>query len=196
MIENVIKECLLCTKCKTIEGYRQFPINTHGNRQSKAMIIGEAPGKASLENGRFWIGAGGKLIRSVLLEITNKSLEEIFYLTDIVKCWPGDNRKPKANEIKNCFDFLREEIDCLSPKYILIFGAKAYKSCSLYLVPHKYQNKSISEMHNISIHYNGILVMPFLHPSNINLHMPVEEYKRQLTELFQKIIMDLNQDNR
>ena len=138
MLETILKEFATCRKCLTIDEHRQFRIDTHGNKKSRAMIVGEAPGIAALNNDKYWTGAGGMLLRNVLCEVTPLPLEKLFYLTDLVKCWPnknGQNRTPKRSEINNCSNYLQNEISILKPKQILLLGAKVYSSTKFYLLP-------------------------------------------------------------
>ncbi len=103
-----------CQKCITIIGYKKFPSASHGKTDSEFMLVSEAPGKKSIDKEneseiKYWMGAGGKLLRSALMEAdkeleevetndskdstANKELEDIFYLTDIVKCWPNKKER-------------------------------------------------------------------------------------------------------
>ena len=53
-----------CTACPTIRGYRKFAARrAHGRRDARFLLVGEAPGIASIENGRQWTGAGGMVLR-------------------------------------------------------------------------------------------------------------------------------------
>lgn len=171
-----------CEKCKTINGFEKFPIKSHGNLNSNAMLVSEAPGKDSLSNSKYWVGTGGKILRDCLPNKTE--LETLFYLTDIVKCWPNenkDNRKPNDNEIINCSQFLLNEIEKLQPKIILSFG----ETSSTFL-----QNREVKitkEHGNISQYNENSKIITLLHPSGIDRFMNREIYKKQLTLLFQKI---------
>jgi DNA polymerase len=46
-------------------------------------------------------------------------------ITSAVKCHPPDNRKPTADEIKQCSAFLQRQIALLQPKVILALGRLA-----------------------------------------------------------------------
>src|SRR5437867_1195138 len=115
--ETLLQQIGACHKCRSIQGYHKFSETSHGNLHSRYMLVSEAPGGASIGNSRYWTGAGGKLLRGVMQEF-DKELEDVFYMTDIVKCWPneeGDNRSPTAEEIANCSHLLTEEIRQLKP---------------------------------------------------------------------------------
>lgn len=183
-IENILQEVQNCHKCKSIISYKKFSCTSHGKTDSKFMLVSEAPGKESVSNGKYWIGAGGNILRSCFTE-TDISLEDVFYLTDIVKCWPNENdenRTPTEAEILVCSSFLKREIESLKPKLVLSFGKKS----SEYLL-----NKEISlkDSHGNTFDYNDATkVLVMYHPSGIDRFMKREIYKAQLKELFGKII--------
>lgn len=178
-ILNIVKDC---KKCKTIIGHKKFPINSHGNLNSLAMLVSEAPGKVSLCANKYWIGTSGKILRECLPYETE--LEDIFYLTDIVKCWPnekGENRKPNENEIVNCYPFLLKEIEKFQPKIIVSFGSIS----SSFLLNRKVK---ITKEHGKVSNYNEkTKIITLIHPSRVDGFMDRKVYKIQLGLLFAKI---------
>ncbi|SHJ98711.1 uracil-DNA glycosylase family protein [Pseudozobellia thermophila] len=188
-MEELFKQIKNCRKCETIGGHHKFPSKSHGNQKPLAFIVSEAPGKDSLGKKKYWVGTGGKILRECLPYKT--TLEDIFYLTDIVKCWPNDysgkNRKPKENEIENCSFFLTKEIHNLQPKIILSFG----KTSSSFLL--KREVEITREHGKITTYNDKTKLITLLHPSRIDRFMDRNLYKRQLSQLFEKIIQnDLN----
>jgi len=97
-----------------------------GPEDAKIMLIGEAPGKKEDETGRPFIGRAGALLGRALNE-ASLSREEVF-ITNVVKCRPPDNRKPKAKEIKACRTYLLEQIDIVRPSIIVTLGLTALQS--------------------------------------------------------------------
>jgi len=181
-MNDLFKQIANCRKCKTIKGYYKFPIESHGNIEPYAVLISEAPGKDSLDIKKYWVGAGGKILRECLPYETE--LEDIFYLTDIVKCWPNENsenRKPKDNEIENCSHFVIREINKLQPKIILSFGGTS----SSFLL--KREVKIKKEHGRISQYNEETKIITLLHPSGIDRFMDRRVYKIQLALLFAKI---------
>ncbi len=171
-----------CQKCKTINGYKKFPVNTHGNLNPFAVLVSEAPGKDSLAQQKYWVGAGGKILRECLPSGTE--LEDLFYLTDIVKCWPNrnhENRKPENTEIENCSPFLVKEIETLKPKLILSFGGTS----SSFLLKREVK---ITQEHGKIFQFNDqTKIITLLHPSGIDRFMDRRLYKIQLALLFLKV---------
>ncbi len=124
-----------CTQCGTLQPWRKFPRVSHGTRRTRYMLIGEAPGAKSLDHGRPFTGPGGNLLRSALAEVGDArfpQLEDLFYITDMVKCHPqpsrpgsGANRGPAAREVHACLGFLIQEIELVRPRAIIGVGAIA-----------------------------------------------------------------------
>ncbi len=183
-IEHILSKVKGCQKCETIIGYKKFPLIAHGKIDSEFMLVSEAPGEYSVTKGKYWIGAGGKILRSCFVN-TDKNLEDIFYLTDIVKCWPNENNKnrtPYESEIINCSSFLKREIETLKPKLIISFGKKS----SEYLLNQKITLKS---SHGKIYKYNNFTkVLVMYHPSGIDRFMKRDIYTTQLKVLFKRII--------
>jgi len=175
-----IKRCKLCT---TITGYRKFPSTSHGNLHSKYILVSEAPGKESLLRNQYWVGVGGQILRSTA-KATNTVLEDLFYLTDIVKCWPNEhdfNRTPYQSEIFNCYHFLLKEIEELKPELIVTFG----KIASSYLLKREVKiKKEHGKIFNFS---SDTKILTLLHPTGIDRQMSRDVYKNQLTVLFDKL---------
>ncbi len=176
-----------CTKCETIIDYKKFPMNSHGNSKSKNMIISEAPPRISVNNGKYWTGDSGALLRECISD-ADLNLEKDFYVTDVIKCWPHkinslENRTPNKNEIDNCSRFLSNEIELLNPKHILLFGDIAAKI----FIKYKFQMRDIhGKEHELE---NGTMLFFFYHPSFItSYNRTLElEYRELLTTTLKNI---------
>ena len=177
---QLIRKIHKCNICKTIIGYEKFAANAHGQQNAKYLLVSEAPGKESLIREQYWTGQGGQILRSCTAE-ANTTLEKLFYLTDIVKCWPnenGENRTPIESEIQNCSHFLTKEIEELKPVLILSFG----KPASEFLLNRKVQLKL---EHGTLHQYNeATRILVLLHPTGIDRQMDRTTYKNQLISLF------------
>jgi uracil-DNA glycosylase family 4 len=97
-------------------------------------MVGEAPGYRSWNTGRRFTGPAGVLIRRALRAIGHTryaDLEDLFYLTDVVKCHPAQrqngasNRPPRRSEIDTCLHHLVRELEVLRPCVIVTFGKVA-----------------------------------------------------------------------
>ena len=89
-----------------------------GSLDSDVFFIGEAPGKNEAEEGRPFVGRSGKLLRRLIAEC---GIEK-FYISNLVKHRPPDNRNPFYDEILICSPYLLEEIRKVKPKLIVTLG--------------------------------------------------------------------------
>lgn len=119
-ISDLYKEINGCEKCNL---YKQRIKNYiwSGNPGANIVLIGEAPGADEQEQGTFFIGRSGKLLRKLLNQAGINDKEDV-YITNIVKDRPPENRNPFWDEIKACMPFLLEELRIINPKLIITLG--------------------------------------------------------------------------
>jgi DNA polymerase len=97
------------------------------------MIVGEQPGDIEDVRGRPFVGPSGKLIRSILTDLS-VNLDDI-YFTNAVKHFKytvrGKRRlhqRPSAGDIDHCRSWLAEEILLIKPEMIIALGSTAARS--------------------------------------------------------------------
>ena len=159
------KECSTCVKC-SLSSTRNNVVFGRGNPHSKLFVIGEGPGQQEDEQGLAFVGRAGKMLDSAFQSVgidTNKDC----YISNIVKCRPPNNRKPLANEVKECMPWLNEQIELIKPKVIVLAGSTAVQS---------YLNidEPISKLRGEWIVRDAIKYMPIFHPSYL-LRNPSKE---------------------
>ena len=150
------KRCISCTKCSLSKG-RTNVVFGRGNPKAKILIIGEGPGQQEDEQGLAFVGRAGKMLNKSFLAVgidTNKDC----YISNIVKCRPPNNRKPKSIEVGNCMPWLNSQIELIKPKVIVLAGSTAVQS---YLNI----NQPISKIRGKWITKENIKYMPIFHPS-------------------------------
>ena len=162
ILEN---ECSKCLKC-SLSSTRNNVVFGRGNPNSNLFVIGEGPGQQEDEQGLAFVGRAGKMLDSAFQSVgidTNKDC----YISNIVKCRPPNNRKPLANEVKECMPWLNEQIVLIKPKVIVLAGSTAVQS---------YLNidEPISKLRGEWIVRNDIKYMPIFHPSYL-LRNPSKE---------------------
>ena len=158
-------ECSNCVKC-SLSSTRNNVVFGRGNPHSKLFVIGEGPGQQEDEQGLAFVGRAGKMLDSAFQSVgidTNKDC----YISNIVKCRPPNNRKPLANEVKECMPWLNEQIVLIKPKVIVLAGSTAVQS---------YLNidEPISKLRGEWVVRNDIKYMPIFHPSYL-LRNPSKE---------------------
>ena len=163
---NILEsECSKCLKC-SLSSTRNNVVFGRGNPNSNLFVIGEGPGQQEDEQGLAFVGRAGKMLDSAFQSVgidTNKDC----YISNIVKCRPPNNRKPLANEVKECMPWLNEQIVLIKPKVIVLAGSTAVQS---------YLNidEPISKIRGKWIVKEDIKYMPIFHPSYL-LRNPSKE---------------------
>lgn len=97
-----------------------------GNPKAKIMFIGEAPGADEDRLGRPFVGRAGQLFEKGV-QALNLMRERDFYITNICKCRPKNNRTPYEEEANECIPYLRNQVALIKPKIIVCLGATAMK---------------------------------------------------------------------
>ena len=150
------KKCISCTKCSLSTG-RTNVVFGRGNPKARILIIGEGPGQQEDEQGLAFVGRAGKMLNKSFLSVGIDTNEDC-YISNIVKCRPPNNRKPKSIEIEKCMPWLDSQIELIKPKVIVLAGSTAAQS---YLNI----NQPISKIRGKWITREGIKYMPIFHPS-------------------------------
>jgi len=104
-----------------------------GSLNSRLAIVGEAPGKQEVEEGRPFVGNAGKLLDK-LLEEAGIDRSKV-YVTNVVKVRPTKasggrttNRPPRAGEIREGMEVLREELGLVKPRALILLGSTPAKA--------------------------------------------------------------------
>ncbi|MFN0117475.1 MAG: uracil-DNA glycosylase [Elusimicrobiota bacterium] len=128
-----------CSKCTDLCSGRTNIVVDRGNPAAKIMIIGEAPGANEDLTGQAFVGRGGKLLDALLSSVGIQTNTDTI-IANVVKCRPPNNRPPTQAEADHCLPYLKEQINLVKPKVILLLGATAAK----HLIP-EHKDKSMKE---------------------------------------------------
>ena len=114
-----------CQACELYKGRTQVVAGRYSKtKNADLLIIGEAPGQVEDERGLAFAGDSGKLL-DIMLDAVGL---ENYYVTNVVRCRPPDNRNPVKSECQTCWRFLQSEIALVKPKAILCLGKVAAKT--------------------------------------------------------------------
>jgi len=94
-----------------------------GNINSKIMIIGEGPGANEDAEGKPFVGRAGKLLNKMLAAI--KLDRRKVYISNVVNYRPPANRRPTEVEIERYLPYLKNHIEIINPKILLLLGSTA-----------------------------------------------------------------------
>jgi len=182
----------ICERCHLKDTRTRVVLPRGNNFTAEIMFIGEAPGRQEDKEGRPFVGQAGKWFDAAM-EVLNLNANE-YYLTNTVKCRPvteeGGNRPPTDQEIQICGYWLKQEIEMLNPKLIVLMGGTALKA---FFKNTKISNVAGEEVlgHKLS-KTKGIRIFVLYHPAvliyNKNFYYPL--YKRGLAQL-KKIVDEI-----
>ncbi len=143
-----------------------------GNVDSKIVLVGEAPGKTEVEQGKPFVGQAGRNLEEFINILG--ILREDLYITNVVKFRPfrinpdtgrESNRTPSKEEIRISTDFIEHELTIIKPGLVVSLGNIALR-CIL-----KDDRVTIGVMHGspISVKFAGVefVLFPLYHPASI-----------------------------
>jgi DNA polymerase len=90
------------------------------------MFIGEAPGRDEDLQGEPFVGRSGRLLDRLVMEELGVDRSR-FYIANVVKCRPPDNRDPKPDEIASCRPYLDDQLATVDPAVVVTLGNFATK---------------------------------------------------------------------
>lgn len=194
------RDALACRDCPALAPWRKFPPEVRGNPSCGLMLLGEAPGRVSLENRRPFSNPRNLMIRQAFAQAVaplDIAPERLIYFSDAVKCWPssstGANRSPSLSETRHCRErHLRRELEIVKPQTIFAFGVRA--ATAVLDAPVR-----LAEMHGAILDgLGGARVIPLMHPSTINIAgmrrvgiRDLSDYQVQLAAMFRREIARL-----
>lgn len=114
-----------CDKCELYKS-RTNTVLGEGYIKAKLMFIGEAPGADEDRTGRPFVGRAGQLLTKALDALELKR-ERDYYICNVCKCRPENNRTPVEAEAKTCIPYLRNQFALINPRIIICLGAVAMK---------------------------------------------------------------------
>ena len=95
----------------------------NGNINSKIMIIGEGPGAQEDAEGKPFVGRAGKLLDKMLESIHLNRTK--VYVSNVVNYRPPANRRPTEEEIVRYLPYLKNHIEIINPKILILLGSTA-----------------------------------------------------------------------
>jgi uracil-DNA glycosylase len=174
LIMQISDDVMRCTNCELCNS-RKNAVPGEGSSSAKVVFIGEAPGRFEDVQGKPFVGAAGKILEAALVN-ANISRSQVF-ITNIVKCRPPGNRRPKRDEIIMCNDYLDKQISVINPQIVCILGATAYSSLL--------GGKEITLNRGKLLNINGRDYFLTIHPAAIL-------YRRKLLQVLEEDMLKLS----
>lgn len=151
-----------------------------GDPNSKIVLIGEAPGKNEIVQGKPFVGQAGKNLDEFIsiLEIQKSDL----YITNVVKMRPfkineatgrESNRTPTKKEVEVFSSFLMRELEIVEPRLVVTLGNIALKCIT------QDDKASIGVLHGNPIEMKfgnaSFQLFPLYHPASIIYRAELKE---------------------
>lgn len=108
-----------CSRCR-LSGSRNNIVSGVGPRRCRIAFVGEAPGRDEDRLGEPFVGRAGNVLNDALGE-AGVSRDDVF-ITNLVRCRPPGNRRPREDEKRACRDFLGEEIEATGVDVVCALG--------------------------------------------------------------------------
>jgi uracil-DNA glycosylase family 4 len=163
--EALVAEAAACRRCAAMCGRSAVLSARNGRAGARVMFVGEAPGRQGGDRTRvpFSGDQSGRNFSRYLASI-GLAREEIF-ITNAALCNPrsetGANRRPTREEVSNCSEFLRRQVETVGPRVVVTLGAvslAALRSVEYHRLTLK---ENVGEIHA----WGGRLLVPLYHPS-------------------------------
>jgi DNA polymerase len=161
--EELKRKVESCEACWLCAGAKNRVVG-EGNLNSRIVFVGEAPGRKEDVTGRPFVGSAGKLLDR-LLAGANLSRGGVF-ITNVVRCRPPGNRRPRREEVEACSGHLERLLEIIRPEVIAPMGNSA--------IEHVFERfgveKSvIGDVHGkacmVEAPWGRVVVYPLYHPA-------------------------------
>ncbi len=153
--DELARGCAGCMKCE-LGRTRTNIVIERGSRNAPVMLVGEGPGEQEDRQGRPFVGPAGQLLDLLLSGLMFE--EEDYYICNIVKCRPPNNRVPSDEEAEKCLPFLRNQVALVKPRIIVCLGATALK----HIID---RDARITRIRGQWLERKGFWMMPTFHPA-------------------------------
>lgn len=179
--EELEQHCKTCNACG-LAGTRTNVVFGRGNREAKLLFVGEGPGHNEDIQGLPFVGQAGKLLDFALDACGFRP--EDYYIANVVKCRPPQNRNPLPEESAACMPWLRKQYAMIKPKIVVCLGTVA---CSNLIGP----DAKVSTARGKWLEKGGTLFTATYHPAallrdeskKLDTYRDLCEVKKRLDEI-------------
>jgi uracil-DNA glycosylase len=172
-----------CTRCPNMVG----PV-VHGPPvMSQIYLLGQAPGPHEGKIGRPFAWTAGKtLFRwfNEALGVDEETFRASVYMSAVARCFPGKakgggDRKPDAEEMDNCREYIAGEVHALAPALVIPVGVLAISQ--VFGTTEKL-TETVGTMRRATFHGARVDVIALPHPSGASTWHRMEPGKALLRD--------------
>jgi len=193
-LANQIRECTKCGLCAT----RHKVVVDRGDPTAKLMFISDTPGASEDATGEALVGRDGALLDEILAEAG----VENFFIVNVLKCLPPNNKFPgddgsyhPVDVVDLCLTWLDRQIALVQPKVIVLVGGKA-ASHTVYKGRHMPAVHDLVHRRILSEDYPGIDIFGMYHTSfmlrlknqDLEEYEQIREQTLEILKIAQRII--------
>lgn len=91
-----------------------------GSLDPRVVFVGEAPGAEEDRQGLPFVGRSGKLLDEWIGWLGLS--DDDFYIVNVIKCRPPNNRDPTKDEVRVCEPYLKKQLELLDPDVVVAVG--------------------------------------------------------------------------
>lgn len=162
-MKKLVGEVLNCRRCRLCNG-RRNPVVGEGDVEASVVFVGEAPGHWEDKMGRPFVGSAGRLLDRLLGHVGLERSK--VYITNVVKCRPPENRRPRSDEIGACTPFLEEQLEIIAPRILAPMGNSATGYMMKWL---NLGHSSMGDAHGRKVPakapWGRVIIFPLYHPA-------------------------------
>ena len=177
--------------CRNCELYRTAnnKVVGRGFWGAKILFIGEAPGANEDEQGVPFVGSAGKLL-DVLITYAGLP-DNSFFITNVIRCRPPNNRVPADEEVVACAPFLKRTIEYVKPQIIVTLGLTSTKRI-LELYKRPIEEKIMGKLRGQLFYLpQYVTLLPTYHPAAIIYNANLMDVTKKDFELLYKLYKGL-----
>ncbi|MGD2142585.1 MAG: uracil-DNA glycosylase [Candidatus Bathyarchaeota archaeon] len=162
-MRDIEKSIIRCRRCALWRG-RKKAVPGEGNINSPVVLVGEAPGRMEDLVGKPFVGQAGNILEEILDKwgLGRKGI----YITNLVKCRPPKNRRPRTDEISECSCYLDEQLGLIKPRVVAPMGNSALR---YFFKRYRLGHRTIGEVHGrafpASFEWSDGWLFPLYHPA-------------------------------
>lgn len=166
-LQNEIGACQACAQAGYLACARPIA-RVRGPATARVMIVGQAPGRITIERGIMFGGPSGDALERWLqmAGFAPGALRRDVYLSALTRCDPGrsakgkGDRKPSPAEVALCRPWLERELALVRPEVILLVGGMAIEAFIGRI--------KLEDAVGATFERDGVTLIPLPHPSGVS----------------------------
>jgi len=151
------------------------------------MIIGQAPGRITVERALMFGGPSGGALERWLVRagFAPGALRRDVFLTALTRCDPGrspkgkGDRKPSSAEVALCRPWLEREIALVRPRAILLLGGMAIETFL--------GSARLDDIVGQTFERDGVTLIPLPHPSGVSRWLNDPQHQSLVTRALERL---------